>query len=186
MPLDSAKVRGSEVRRWNRWQRKPRRKPYPTLFPRTKRRRLCEFRPPRGPNPDPLDFAHAHVIVAPVIQARCFRVRVASHTLRYPDTAATQWTASPARAPLPEDSHGVPGIEDRDAKTGEILHIPCHDGEIVFQSRRGNEAVHNLEQPSLHLTLSGQHAPAFGNWLVHRQDSAFEPRPQCLIEPLLQ
>ena len=72
------------------------------------------------------------------------------------------------------------------AKAGKIFHIPCHDGEIVFRSRGGNEAVHHLERPSSQLTLPSQHAPAFGNRLVHRQDAAFKPRPQRLIEPLLQ
>ena len=33
-------------------------------------------------NPDPLDFAHAHVIVAPIIKTRRFRVRVTGHLLR--------------------------------------------------------------------------------------------------------
>lgn len=35
-------------------------------------------------------FPHAHVIVAPTIQAGCFRVRVPGHALRDLDTAATR------------------------------------------------------------------------------------------------
>jgi hypothetical protein len=56
----------------------------------------------------------------------------------------------------------------------------------VFQSRRGNETVHHRERSSLHLTLAGQHTPAFGNRLVDRQEAAFKSGPQYLIEPLLQ
>jgi hypothetical protein len=38
-------------------------------------------------NPDPLDFAKAHVIVARVIKARRLRVLVAGHALRHLDTS---------------------------------------------------------------------------------------------------
>jgi hypothetical protein len=38
-------------------------------------------------NPDPLHFAHADIIVAPVIEARGFRVRVPGHLLRDLDAA---------------------------------------------------------------------------------------------------
>jgi hypothetical protein len=37
--------------------------------------------------------------------------------------------------------------------------------------------------PSFHLTVSGQRTPAFGDRLAHRQDAAFKPGPQCLVEP---
>jgi hypothetical protein len=41
-----------------------------------------------GLNPDSLPFVKANVIVAPVIEARGFRVRVPSHALRDPDPPA--------------------------------------------------------------------------------------------------
>lgn len=58
------------------------------------------------------------------------------------------WKASAARAPLPEDSYRVPGVEHRDAKAGEILHVPRHDGEIVFKGRRGDHAIRCVERSS--------------------------------------
>src|SRR5580658_4419917 len=39
-------------------------------------------------NPDPLDFPDADVVVAPVVKAGGFRVRVPGHALRDLDTAA--------------------------------------------------------------------------------------------------
>jgi len=40
------------------------------------------------------------------------------------------------RPPLPENPARrfirVPGVKDRDTKTGKILHVPRHDGEIGF------------------------------------------------------
>jgi len=36
----------------------------------------------RSSNPDPLNFAHAYVVVAPVIEARGLGVRMTSHALR--------------------------------------------------------------------------------------------------------
>jgi len=49
-----------------------------------------------------------------------------------------------------------------------------------------NETVYHLERPSLQLTLPGQHAPAFGNRLVHGRTRPSNQGPQRLIEPLLQ
>ena len=58
---------------------------------------------PIGPssysNPDPLDFAHADVIVAPVVKAGGFRVRVTGHALRDLDAPAVrQVIRNPGRA----------------------------------------------------------------------------------------
>lgn len=39
-------------------------------------------------NPDALDFIKAHVIVAPVVEARCFAVGVSGHALRSLDAPA--------------------------------------------------------------------------------------------------
>jgi hypothetical protein len=43
-----------------------------------------------GSNPNPLDFAHAHIIIAPVVEAGRFSVRVTGHALRDFDAIAVR------------------------------------------------------------------------------------------------
>jgi hypothetical protein len=49
-------------------------------------------------------------------------------------------------SPRPEDSYLVPGVEENDAKAGEVLDVmgspeayPRHKGEAVFKGRGGDD-----------------------------------------------
>ena len=48
-------------------------------------------------NSDPLDLPHAYIIVAPVVKASGFRIRVPSHALRDLDAAAVRQVVRNAR-----------------------------------------------------------------------------------------
>lgn len=77
---------------------------------------------------------------------------------------------------LQDDSYTLPRVDDRNAKSCKIPRVTRYHSKIVFQSRRGNEAVHHLEWPPLQLTLSGEYAPPFGNRLAHRQDTDLQTK----------
>jgi hypothetical protein len=60
---------------------------------------MCWPLRPAISNPDPLDLTHADVIVAPVVEAGGFRVRVSGHALRDLDASAVRQVIGYARRP---------------------------------------------------------------------------------------
>jgi hypothetical protein len=61
----------------------------------------------------------------------------------------------------------LPGIEDLDAKTGEILHVPRDDDKVVFKSRCRNQTVRSVDGPAPSTALPFEHAPSFRNRFAH-------------------
>lgn len=49
-----------------------------------------------------------------------------------------------AGTPLPEDSQRVPGVEDRDAQTSKMLHVPSHHRETMLKGGSGNHAIRRV------------------------------------------
>src|SRR5208282_1133517 len=72
------------------------------------------------------------------------------------------------------------------AKTGEILHIPRDDGEVVFKCRGRDQTIGNVDRSPLQLALPFKYAPSFRNRFAHRQDACVKPRAERVIEPLPQ
>ena len=85
-------------------------------------------------------------------------------------------------SPRPEDSHLVPGVEKNDAKAGEILDVPRHEGKGVFKGRGGNHTIRGTQGPARQLTHSAQSAPPCRNGLRHRQNTPRKQEPQVALK----
>ena len=75
----------------------------------------------------------------------------------------TPWKTSLARAPLPEDSYSVPGIEEVDAEANEVFDVARDERQAVFEGGGGDLAIGHIERPPRKLPLSLQDAPPLGN-----------------------
>ena len=54
-------------------------------------------------------------------------------------------------------------------------HVARDHVQVVFKDGRGYQAIAHGKRPAFHVTLSGQHSPAFGDGFVHWQDTPLEP-----------
>jgi hypothetical protein len=93
-------------------------------------------------NPDPLHFPHAYIIIAPVIQARGFRVRVPGHALCDLDAPAVGQVVR-----NPRGAEGVAAYPSFNAGVGSTAadHVPdirarhCAPAECLCLADRGAE-----------------------------------------------
>src|SRR5437667_8724106 len=69
-------------------------------------------------------------------------------------------------------SHNIPGIENLNAKPGEVPDVAGDDSKIMFNGGCGDHAVRCVERRSFELTLAVQHAPAVGNRVSDRQNAS--------------
>jgi len=61
--------------------------------------------------------------------------------LRTAEEAELRYLRATNASPLHEDSHLVPGVEENDAKAGEIFDVPRHEGKAVFKGRGSDHAI---------------------------------------------
>ena len=44
------------------------------------------------------------------------------------------------------ESHRVPGVEKNDAEAGKVLHVPGHEGKVVFKGRGGDHSIRGAKR----------------------------------------
>jgi hypothetical protein len=90
------------------------------------------------------------------------------------------------RAPLPEHSYSVPRTEDRDAETGEILHVARNQGQAVFKCGRRNHAIRRTKGPARQLSHPIKPTPSRRNCLRYGQNALRKQKCQMAFERCLQ
>ena len=80
----------------------------------------------------------------------------------------------------------IPGIEDFNAQSGEVLHVARDECKVVFYGRCGNHTVRSAERRSVQQALPIQRAPAVGDGAGDWQDTPVKSRQQVIFEPPLQ
>lgn len=74
-------------------------------------------------------------------------------------------------------------------RTGAQIRRDCKQGRPCFAACLSanflNQAVGHIQWRPFQVALSSKDAPPFSNCDIHRQDSAFKPRTQCIFRPIL-
>lgn len=94
-------------------------------------------------------------------------------------------TAHSEQSP-PFVSYRVPGIDECDAETGEVLRIARHKRQPMFKGGGRNHTVSNAKRPAGGLPLAIQHAPTLGDGLCNGKNTPRKPQRDRYLDKMLK
>ncbi len=81
---------------------------------------------------------------------------------------------------------GTPGIEYRNARSGNVFDVTRHHGQVVVQGGGRKQAVSHRQAPSRSLCPRRKPSPPVGHTFIDGQNAACKPYRQLPVQPRSQ